>query len=194
MSYSVAGRAQPVRFDVSNHVQQYHDGDRVDVAYDADQPDRVDLVNEPAASRGFLPWEVPTAFAALAGLMSAIAVRHLRGAKRLLGAHEWLAVPAVLRPSSRGLRGRGTTVVELGEPASPERVVASAVGMRALPPTVEPVAWVAGWGKERFMLAPPGGRPLLLMHRLSELGVDAVPIRTNDIVPDLEQEHQRHAP
>jgi hypothetical protein len=192
--YTVDGQARSARFDVSNHVLRYHDGDLVPLAYDPQQVGRVDLVDEPAASQGLLPWEIPTAFAVMAGLMGAIAVRHLRSQRRLLKANEWLAVPAVLRPSTRRLRGRGTTVVELGEAASPERVVATPIGIRALPPTVEPLAWVAGWGGRRFVLAPEGGRPLLLMHRLSDVGVDAAPIDVDGLDDVSPRNHQRHAP
>lgn len=176
-SFTVDGQPRTARFDVSTHVVQYHNGDKVEVAYAAGDPGFVDLVNDPAASRGFLPWELSAAFGVVAALMSGIAIRHLRSYRQLLKTNEWLAVPAVLKATSPRVRGRGTTVVELGEASSPERVVGSTVGIRALPPTVEPVAWVAGWGRRRFVVAPPGGHPLLLMHRLSDVGVDAEPIR-----------------
>jgi hypothetical protein len=203
VTYGAEGQPRHTKFDVSINVTQYHTGDKVAVAYDRSQPDRVDLIDEPAASQGFVPWEVPAAFAVLAAVMAAIAIRHLRSYRRILRRHEWLAVPAVLKGVSRRLPGRGTTVVELGESTSPERIVASAVGIRALPPTVEPVAWVAGWGERRFVLAPPGGSPLLLMHRLGELGVDAEPDRptsaasgdgAGDASRPVEDPRPRHAP
>jgi hypothetical protein len=193
--YDVNGESRQTRFDVINHVVQYHPGDRVDVAYDAAQPDRVDLVGDVAASQGFVPWEVPLAFAGLALLLSAIAVRHLRTVRGVVRDHEWLAVPAVRKPATRAWRGRGSTVVELGEPASPERVVASPVGIRALPPTIEPVAWVAGWGQRRFVVAPPGGRPLLLVQRETDTGTDAEPDGPlGPGVDGVSEPHSRHAP
>jgi hypothetical protein len=203
VTFAVDGQPRHTQFDVSINVVRYHDGDKVAIAYDRSDPGRVDLIGEPAASQGFLPWEVPAGFAVMAAVMAAIAIRHVRMLGRLLRRHEWLAVPAVLKPVSRRLPGRGSTVVELGESTSPERVVASAVGIRALPPTVEPVAWVAGWGQRHFVLAPPGGSPLLLMRRLSEFGVDADPQRPGRREPvdggsegagPVEQRHPRHAP
>jgi hypothetical protein len=192
VAYDVGGRSQQHRFGVSNHVAQYHQGDRVDLAYDPSDPTSVDLVGEPVASQGFVPWEVLAAFAVLALLLSGVAVRHLRRVSRVLASNEWLAVPAVRKPSTRAWRGRGTTVIELGEPSSPERVVASPVGIRALPPTIEPIAWVAGWGERRFVVAPPGGRPLLLVQRLSDLGTDAVTDR-GAVAPTVDPQ-PRHAP
>jgi hypothetical protein len=197
VTYPVGGQPQRARFDVSTHVVQYHEGDKVEVAYDRAHPDQADLVNDPAASRGFVPWELPFAFALVAGFMAGIAIRHLRSYRRVLGSHEWLAVPAIRKPASGRVRGRGTTVVELGEASSPERIVATVVGIRAMPPTIEPIAWVAGWGSRKFVLAPPGGRPLLLMQRLSDVGVDAETDRAADgssapLAGDVP--HQRHAP
>lgn len=160
-------------FFVNNNVTRYQVGQPVQVAYDPADAAQVHLVGDDAASQGKVPWEVIGGVGLLVIGLAGIGAKHVLGARRILRAHEWVAVPAALRSTPKGLRSRGGSVVELGEARSPERIVAEAVTVRALPANIGPVAWVAGWGEKRLVVAPAGGCPALLVRVLSDLGADA---------------------
>ncbi len=173
VTYAVGSEDRTTVFDVNNHVTRYHVDDQVEVAYDPGEPSRVSLVGEPEATRGVVPWPISLAFGLLGLVMAAVTIAHLRRITRIVAAHEWLAVAAVRKPLPTGWRSGAGTVVQLGPETSPERVVACSLGFRGLPANIEPTAWIAGWGERQFVMAPPGGQPLLLMRRITDAGLDA---------------------
>jgi hypothetical protein len=63
---------------------------------------------------------------------------------------------------SYGLRERSNTLLRLHDPTG--TVVVQRVGFGLMPPTLEPVAWVAGLGRSRFVVAVSGGAPLFAVR------------------------------
>jgi hypothetical protein len=108
-------------------------------------------------------WEVPGVIL-LGGGAAAIAygtarARALRRIRRCLDAEPWMAVMARLDhvavdgPGARRAMG----VVAVQRAAGERPLVVITRGLRRFTPTVEPVAWVAGWGGPVMVLSPEGG-------------------------------------
>ena len=148
-------------------VDEYHEGQRVDVRYAPGDPSHVAIVGEDPVTPG-VPALALGAFGVLVTLIGVTALRHVGQARRVLRRHEWLATPATVRalPFEVGMRQRSLRVVIVQDPAEHRAVSAEPVGLRRLPDEVAPMAWVAGLGEPRFVVAPPGGGRVVLVEQL----------------------------
>lgn len=83
---------------------------------------------------------------------------------RLLAHNPWIVMPAsvVDLPDARG--GGRSRYLLLDDPTC-DPVTAKAVGLRHIVDAMAPHAWVAGGG-DRFVVAPPGGAPVVAVRRV----------------------------
>ena len=120
---------------------------------------------------GGFPWIVPVLFGVALLLLAAVAAARLRWARRVLHEHPWVVADAqvveAMRTSVRSTRAE--RVLRLSGAPDDTPVIAASVGLRA--PTLAefaPQAWVAGDGPQ-FLVAAPGGAPILRVRRLQEV-------------------------
>ncbi|HEV7761435.1 MAG TPA: DUF3592 domain-containing protein [Acidimicrobiales bacterium] len=153
---------------VGTDVIDYAEGDAVTVVYDPDDAGRIQVVGADDPDRNGA-WLAPAGVGGLLLGLTGLAVARQRRTRRLLRSQAWEAVPARLRalPPSFGARGRSHSVLELYGPGDGPRVVVGTRGLRPFGPELEPTAWIVG-GDAAFVVAPPGGRPVLLTRRIPE--------------------------
>ncbi len=145
--------------DLGEHIDQYQLGDPVDVVFNADQPDRVAIAGVPTRSSG-----VPAAgiFGMGVGLaaVAGVGLRKTWWMRRVVDRYAWVPVTAERHEVAvhLGRRERSNTLLHLHDATG--TVIVQRVGNAFMPLELEPVAWVAGLGGSRFVVAPPGGGPI----------------------------------
>jgi hypothetical protein len=164
--YPSGGTTRTARVEVGTDITDFHRGDDVTVVYDRHDPDRIQVAGADDPNRNGA-WIAPAVIGGALLLLSGFATARLRRTRRIVRSHPWRAIPARLRSLPPTARGRSRTVLELYGQGDEPRVVADTRGIRPLVPELEPVAWVAG-DAERFVFAPPGGRPVFAARRLRE--------------------------
>jgi xanthosine utilization system XapX-like protein len=142
-------------------------GAPVDLVYDRADPSRV-AVRGATPDTSQVPWSVPVAIGVGFLAIGVVGARRVRWEARLLGDNPWVVAASeiVEMPQVFGARQRATRALRLTGAPEMSTVVAAPAGIRS-PAMVEfaPQAWVAGSGR-RFVVAAPGGAPLLRMQRL----------------------------
>ena len=80
--------------------------------------------------------------------------------RRVVGQFAWVPVnSALVETEVQGIRERAHKLLVLRDDTG--TVMVERVDHALIPATLEPVAWVAGLGRRRFVVAPPGGGPVI---------------------------------
>ncbi|MCU1359493.1 MAG: hypothetical protein JWN99_782 [Ilumatobacteraceae bacterium] len=177
------GSAHSGRLAATRPSADFTVGAALAVVYDIDHPDSAQVVGR-SADRATIPWFVPLALGLAFATVSLAAAQRLRWAARVVRDNPWvmaqsakreMAVPGVRRYVLR-------TLVLCGAPDEGE-VLAQPLSWRARAlDQYVPSAWVAG-SDRRFVVAAPGGAPLLRCRRVrlrqsAPQPLDADPLRS----------------
>jgi hypothetical protein len=162
VSFDANDGTHHVVIDVGPAVVRFDKGDDATVVYDPNHPDSARLLDVAPPVRG-VPWWLYTIVGLLLAVFAALRLRGLATVRRILVSNPWVAMPSSMHevPVQVGARLRSRQVVILDDPIDHSRTAADPTGIGRLPPSLAPVAWVAGDGG-RIVLAPPPGRPLIL--------------------------------
>jgi hypothetical protein len=168
IEWTADGQPHRSTVGVGDTGSRYATGDTIEVVYDENNPARVAIVGE--ASR---PSGVPAA--SLLGLGATIALaggfglRKVRWIHRIIADYAWIPVTCELVeiPVTQSMRERSHTLLRLWDTTG--TVVVERADHGLIPPSVVPTAWVAGLGRPRFVVAPPGGAPLIPVKPVRQL-------------------------
>lgn len=142
-------------------------GSAVDIVYDRDDPSRFAVVGS-SSDTSPVPWTLPAVIGLGFVAIGVVAVRRVRWEAKLLADNPWVVADSEIIEVPHTFRGRerATRVLQLTGAPDMSVVMAAPAGLRS-PAMVEfaPQAWVAGSGR-RFVVAAPGGSPLLRMERM----------------------------
>jgi hypothetical protein len=160
VSFTVDGTERRATIRVGELGDRYAVGAAVDLVYESSNPDRVTLDGVPAPHSG-VPAAGLCGLGALVAIAGAVGARKVYWMHRIVGRYAWVPVDSsfVETEVSGGLRERSHLLLMLRDDTG--TVFVERVDLGVIPPSLEPVAWVAGLGRPRFVVAPPGGAPLI---------------------------------
>jgi hypothetical protein len=160
VEFTIDGQSQRSRVKVGNIGNRFAEGDVIDVVYEPTNPDRVAIVGEATRSSG-VPAASLLGLGALIALAAGVGVRKVRWIHRIIADYAWVPVTCALVeiPVALGLRERSHTLLRLWDESG--TVVVERADHGLIPPSLVPIAWVAGLGRPRFVVSAPGGARLI---------------------------------
>jgi hypothetical protein len=169
LELTVDGRTYEATVDAADHAGDYVVGQRVDVVHDAADPTEASLVGVRPPEHG-VPAFLLLLLAFVLAVGATVSALHVRRVRKIVNRYAWVPTLSSLVEVEAvyGLRSRARILLQLHDPSGP--AFADRVGIRRFPATVDGTAWVAGYGQRLFVVAPPGGRPALLVRHLASSG------------------------
>ena len=160
VEFSVDGQPHRSRVGVGDIGNRYAEGDVIDVMYEPTNPDRVAIAGEATRSSG-IPAASLVGLGAVIALAATVGIRKVCWIHRIIADYAWVPVASALVeiPVALGLRERSHTLLRLWDASG--TVVVERADHGLMPATLVPIAWVAGLGRPRFVVAAPGGTRLI---------------------------------
>jgi len=160
VEFSVDGQVQRSRVKVGDVGSRYQPGDVIDIVYESTDPDRVAITGEATRSSG-VPAASLLGLGAVIAAAAAVGVRKVRWIHRIVADYAWVPVASALVeiPVALGPRERSHTLLRLRDESG--TVVVERADHGLMPASLEPIAWVAGLGRPRFVVSAPGGARLI---------------------------------
>jgi hypothetical protein len=145
--------------------------------YEPTNPDRVAIVGEATRPSG-IPAANLLGLGAVIALAAGVGVRKVRWIRRIIAHYAWVPVACALVeiPIALGLRERSHTLLRLWDESG--TVVVERADHGLMPTSLVPIAWVAGLGRPRFVVSPPGGARLIPVKPVRQLARTAPAQRT----------------
>ena len=131
----------------------------ISVRYLPSDPTDVMIVGQPPTTRSTVPWVVTGGLGLAMAVLGGTAFARLRRMRRLLDRGPWVEVRS-RREQVQIFRQHAEIVLVLDHPDGRDRLVVRHLGLRSFNATLQPTAWIVGWGTERPVLAPVGGGKL----------------------------------
>jgi hypothetical protein len=161
VQFTVDGEPKQAAVRVGKIDDRFVVGHEIDVVYDPSNPQRIAIEGVPSRTPS-----VPAASLCGLGLVLAVAgavgARKVWWMRRIISRYAWVPVSSsLLETEVHGIRERTYHVLVLRDDTG--TVLAERVDHGLVPQSLEPVAWVAGLGRPRFVVAPPGGAPTIPM-------------------------------
>ncbi len=159
LAFSADGVARTASVYVAGAVTGFQQDQVISVRYLPSDPTDVMIVGQPPTTRSTVPWVVTGGLGLGMAVFGGTAFARLRRMRRLLGRGPWVEVRA-RREQVAIFRQHAEIVLVLDDPDTRQGLAVRHLGLRSFNATLEPTAWIVGWGTDRPVLATVGGGKL----------------------------------